>query len=392
MPLVRLTDMLDHAYCHNYAVGAFGIVNMDFLEGVMQAAEACRAPVVLNLIEHHFEHYDFDLFMPAVVAAAQRAEVPVAINLDHCGSLESAKRGIRAGCNSVMVDTAKLGFEDNLRLTLEVAEMAHFCGVAVEGQLGCVPEIEGESGGIGKEPVEYTQHAEARALVERTRVDSLAVSVGTVHGRLQGLPKLDFARLAKVRDAAAIPLVIHGGTGLSDEQYRKLIANGVAKINYYTALSEVAAASIKANATSDAHSYKNITKGVRGALRAEVERCIKAWGSSGRAAEVLAQCRLWREAEQVVSFRMSPNVSPEAAAAMMRQCRQALENIPGVRFVRCGVTPGSEEENRHCWLVRLAGPEALAGYRKHPNHAQFIHLLSQYGSLDGPAIDTELSA
>ena len=389
MPLVNLTDMLNHAYRHSYAVGAFGVVNLDFLEGVMQAAENCRAPVIINLIESHFTHYDFELLMPAVLAAARRSKVPVAIYLDHGSSIESAKRGILAGCNGVMVDPSLLPLDENLKLTREVVALAHACGVAAEGELGYVPEIQEEGAETNPEGLAYTLPAEAKAMVERTGIDCLAVSIGTVHGRMKGIPKLDYTRLAKIREAAGIPLVIHGGTGLSDEQYRKLIAHGVAKINYYTALSETAAEHIKTHATPDKKSYKAITGGVRGAIREEVERCIRIWGSSGRAAEVMAQCRPWREVERIVLYNLPENLSEEASAAVVCQGKEILAAIPGVRRV-LAETAVNGEKRRCCWLVRLATPEVAASFNSHPDQLKFASSLSQLGATDKAAMDFEI--
>jgi fructose-bisphosphate aldolase class II len=291
MPLVHMNDMLGHAYRHAYAVGAFGVVTLDFLEAIIKAAENYRAPVILNLAESHFDYYDFDLLAPAAIAAARRARVPVAIHLDHGRSLESAERAIRAGFSGVMVDCSDQIFEDNLRVTREVVNLAHASGVTVEAELGYVPGGEGENAENLSQEFEYTSHSEARVFVARTGVDCLAVSIGTVHGRMKGAPKLDYARLAKINEAVGIPLVIHGGSGLSDEQFRKLIANGVAKINYYTALSDLAVQHIRDNPNIGDHGYMALKRSIREAVRAEVERCIRLWGSGGRAAEVLEQCR-----------------------------------------------------------------------------------------------------
>lgn len=242
MPLVHFSDLLSHAYRERYAVGAFDLVGLEFLEAALAGAEATRSPVILSLAESHFEHYDFEVLMPAVVAAAHRATVPVAIHLDHGSGLESVQRAIRLGANAVMVDASHLPFADNVACTREVVEFAHACGVPVEGELGYVAGVEGED--AEKHPGEaiYTSPEEARLFVEQTGVDCLAVSVGTVHGRLRGRPRLDFERLARINSALGIPLVIHGGTGLEDGEFRRLIENGVAKINYYTALSDAAAA------------------------------------------------------------------------------------------------------------------------------------------------------
>ena len=390
MPLVHMADMLKHAYHHSYAVGAFGVVNLDFVQGVLQAAEDCRAPVILNLIESHFNYYDLELLMPAVTVAAQRATVPVAICLDHGASIESAVRGIRAGCNGVMVDTSLLPFEENLQITRNVAAMGHACGVAVEGELGYVPGDEDEEGVKTPGGLVYTLASEAKAFVERSGIDFLAVSIGTAHGRLSGTSKLDYARLARINEAVGIPLAIHGGTGLSDDQCRKLIANGVAKINYYTALSEAAGSHIRAHATPDKKSYKMLTRGVRGVIREEVERCIRLWGSSGRAAEVLAQCRPWREVEHVVLYD-APTSSEDAAPSAVQQEKEIMQAIPGVRNVRAGTAVGGEAKYRHCLLVRLASREVITASSKQPDQSRFAKNPLQHNAMNRVAIDFELT-
>jgi len=227
MPLVDMKDMLQHAYRHGYAVGAFDFVSLDFLEGIMMAAENARAPVILNLVESHFSSTDIELLIPAVEAAAARALVPVAIHLDHSASIDNAVKAINRSCNGVKVDAAHMDFTENTQLTKTMVETAHACGVAVEGELGCVPGADGENAERHPGDITYTSLAEAKAYVERTGVDFLAIAIGTMHGDVKGKPKLDYQRLKQINEKLAIPLVIHGGTGLSDDQYRRLIANGV---------------------------------------------------------------------------------------------------------------------------------------------------------------------
>jgi fructose-bisphosphate aldolase class II len=367
MALVQFVDMVNHACRHNYAVGAFGVDDQAMLEGVLAAAESSRAPVILNLIESHFSGRDFELFAPTVVAAARRAAVPVAINFDHGTGLASAERAIAAGCNAVMVDASLQPLSDNLHVTREVAAMAHACGVAVEGELGYVPGVEGESAAEHPGELTYTSAAEARAYVERTGVDCLAVSIGTVHGRMKGVPKLDYNRLAKIHATVGVPLVIHGGTGLTEEQYRRLISHGVAKINYYTGLAEAAARRIRANAAASRSSgYGALQAGVRDAVREEAERCIRAWGSGGRAAEVLGQCRPWQEAAHVALVH-APDASAAGGdiAAVLREGKQALQVIPGVRDIRIGQAAGRDGKYQYCLLVTLASPSAIAAFQDH---------------------------
>ncbi|MBI3480349.1 MAG: class II fructose-bisphosphate aldolase [Nitrosomonadales bacterium] len=392
MPLVHLSDMINHASRHNYAVGAFGVNNLHFLKGIIQAAEERRAPVVLNMIESHFENHDFELLLPAVIAAARRTEVPVAINFDHGTSLASAERAIRAGCNGVMVDTSALLFSDNLWQTRDVVTKAHACGVTVEGELGYVPGVEGEDAKHHPGELTYTSAAEAAGFVERTGVDCLAVSIGTVHGRMKGVPKLDYARLAKIKEAVAVPLVIHGGTGLSDDQFRRLIANGVAKINYYTALADVANRRIKANIAGERKGGQNSPlSGVSDAVREEVERCIHLWGCSGRAAEVLAQCRLWHDAEHIVFYNVSETLSESEIATTLREGKRSLEAIPGVRSIRTSRASQHDGEYRYSLSIGLASKTALEILRNHPTYQRFANTNFWPMITDHIALDLEES-
>jgi fructose-bisphosphate aldolase class II len=171
MALVNMKDMLNHTYREGYAVGAFDVVSIDFVEGIMAAAEQTQSPVILSLAESHFHHFDFDLLMPVVEAAARRATVPVAIHLDHGVSLQTATRAIRLGCNGVMVDGSSHPFEENVRLTCEITAMARGCGVPVEGELGYVPGVEGEDALRHPGELAYTSVAEAERYVAQTGVD-----------------------------------------------------------------------------------------------------------------------------------------------------------------------------------------------------------------------------
>ena len=373
MPLVHLSDMINHAYRHGYAVGAFGVTDLHFLRGIMQAAESCRAPVVLNLIEAHFEDDEFELLMPAVTAAARRADVPVAINFDHGTSLAAAERAIRAGCNGVMVDTSALAFSENMWQTRDIVAMAHACGITVEGELGYVPGIEGENARQHPGELAYTSAAEAVGFIEHTGVDCLAVSVGTVHGRMKGVPRLDYARLAKIKEATSVPLVIHGGTGLSDDQFRRMIANGVAKINYYTALADVASRRIAANvAAMRKGSHSQLLTGVSDAVREEAARCMRLWGSGGRAAEVLAQCRRWQPVNHVVLYNVTEGLSEDKLSSIIREGKTSLQCIPGVLDIRTSKIIQSDDKYSYCLQTDLVSEESLAAYRKHPAYLHFF--------------------
>jgi len=390
MPLVNMLDMLKHAHEHRYAVGAFDLVSLDFLEGIMTAAENTRAPVILSLAESHFEYYDFELAMAATVKAARRASVPVAIHLDHGENLQSVVRGIRLGCNGVMVDASHHPFEENVRITQEVASIAHAVGVPVEGELGYVPGVEGEDAEKHPGEIRYTTPDEAARFVEETGVDFLAVSIGTVHGRMKGEPKLDFERLARINERLDMPLVIHGGTGLSDEQFRRLIENGVTKINYYTALADAAARCIAENVANGAKGYTAQMKGVREAIARECERMIRLWGSAGRAEEVLNAARPWREVAHVIFYNVE-GLNEEQAAELRAHGRKVLSAIPGVLSVDTGhaIQP-ADPKYRYLWYVRFCQPEVIGYYRDHPEHVRYADEHFRPVAGDRITIDFEL--
>jgi len=362
--LVDMGDMLRHARADGYAVGAFDPISPDFLQAIIAGAENQHSPVILSLAESHDAYIDPELLMPAVRVAAERASVPVAIHLDHGSSLEAAVRGIRQGCNGVMVDASTEPLEENIARTRAVVEMAHACGIPVEGKLGYVTGVEGKEAEHPPGAVIHTSPEEAERYVEETGVDFLAVSIDTVHGRRHGESRQDFERLG-------IPLTLLGGTDLNDQQCRSLVTSGVAKINYHTALAEGAGSAIRKNAQKEENrSYTDLVRSVQGAIRAEVEHCISRWGGVGRADEVMAACRPWREVEHLIVYNLS-DTSPEEAGAMMAEGRRILGAIPGVRQVITGTSIREDDPYRYCWLVRFAHPAVIDSYREHPDHQAF---------------------
>ncbi len=372
MPLINMRDMLYHAYENNYAVGAFDLVSLDFLEAVIDAAESCRSAVVLSIAQPHFAHYDFELMLPAVEAAAKRATVPVAIQLDHGNNLETVIKAINLGCNGVMLDASDQDFSDNIEHTRTVAEMAHQCGVSVVGELGYVAGREGE--GAEQHPGEtaFTLPSEAKAYVERTGVDFLAVSIGTVQGRMNGRAKLDYVRLKQLNQAVNIPLVIHGGSGLNEDQFHKLTSNGVAKIDYYTALSDVAAKAMRKRSKGNPNgSFTDLKKDVKAAIGEEVQRCLRQWGSAGRAAEVLERCEPWLPVEHLIVHNVSAQ-SDRSPDSLMAEGKRILSQIPGVREVFTGVAMKENSEYSFCWSVRFTHEAALDSFRRHQGFESFL--------------------
>jgi len=365
--------MLYHAYENNYAVGAFDLVSLDFLEAVIDAAEICRSAVILSIAEPHFAHYDFELMLPAVEAAAKRASVPVAIQLDHGSSLESVIKAINLGCNGVMLDVSSQEFSDNIEKTLAVVEAAHGCGVSVVGELGYVAGKMGE--GAEQHPGEsaFTIPSEAKAYVEKTGVDFLAVSIGTVQGRMDGRAKLDYSRLKQLKQAVNIPLVIHGGSGLNEDQFHKLTSNGVAKIDYYTALSDTAAKAMRKGCKENPKgSFTDLKKDVKNAICSEVQRCIRQWGSAGRAAEVLERCKPWLTVERLIVHNVVAN-SSEPLNNILLEGKELLSTIPGVREVFTGEAMQDNSKYQFCWLVKFTHKAVLENFRDDRDFSQFLN-------------------
>ena len=386
MPLVNMKDMLEHAHRNAYAVGAFDLVSLDFLQGIIEAAEQTESPVILSLAESHFDYFDFELAMRATEAAAMRASVPVAIHLDHGASLQSAIDAIRLGCNGVMVDASQQALADNIASTRQITGMAHACGVPVEGELGYVPGVEGEDAERHPGEVAYTTVEDASRYVEQTGVDFLAVSIGTVHGRMQGQPQLDFERLQQINQALGIPLVIHGGTGLSDDQFRQLIANGVAKINYYTALSDAAARQIGVNMEAGGKGYTALVKDLRPVIAEETARCMQLWGSTGRAGELLQHCQPWLPVEHLIIYNVT-GLDVARTQEMIAEGRRVLSAIPGVREVFTGEAVKQDAAYRYSWLVRFCHPAVIDSYRDHPAHVAFADKLFRPVAAERISID-----
>lgn len=289
MPLVNIKSMLHHAYHHGYAVGAFGVASWDILEGVIAAAESARAPIILSVSKSYPGADNITSLARAVIEMGQCASIPVAFQIEVEDDPKVAEAAINMGCSGIVFNASMHQLPDNVALTRRVVGMATPAGVLIVGQVG---QLETDATNEGADSVANgaTSPLEAKYYVERTGVGCLAVSVNRMNSSGN---KYDFTRLAKINQAIGIPLGIHGSAGFTDDQFRRMISFGAAKINYSAALLDVAARRIRENALAGVEDYASTMKGVRDAVHLEVERCIKIWGSGGRAAEVLLQCRVW---------------------------------------------------------------------------------------------------
>ncbi len=246
MALVALKELLAEAMRDGYAVGGFDAGEHGFAEAIIQAAEETGAPLVLMIPESFLKFVDMNNFFVYLTQRIRSSPVRIDLHLDHASSYESCLRAIHYGFTSVMFDGSLLPYEENIYLTRKVVEAAHAAGVSVEAELGHVGGDEKTlAKGYAADERFFTEPDEAADFVERTGVDALAISFGTVHGVYRGAPKLDLERLSAIRSRVAVPLVMHGGSGLSDEDFKNAIKCGINKINYFTAVSFAAVEAIK---------------------------------------------------------------------------------------------------------------------------------------------------
>lgn len=234
MALVTTKQLLLDAQKGGYAVGAFNVENMEMVQAVVAAAEELRSPVIMQTTPSTVKYANLNYFYENVKVAAQESSVPVVIHLDHGNSFELAMQAYRTGYTSIMIDGSHEGFEDNTALTSAVVKACHPGEVPIEAELGKVGGKEDDLDGGEGDP--YTNPQEAAEFVERTGIDSLAVAIGTAHGVYKGVPKLDFSRLSEIRKAVSIPLVLHGTSGVPDEDVAECIKRGICKVNYATDL------------------------------------------------------------------------------------------------------------------------------------------------------------
>ncbi|WP_144743583.1 class II fructose-bisphosphate aldolase [Enorma burkinafasonensis] len=233
--LVTTKEMLLDAQKNHYAVGAFNIENLEFVMAVLAAAEETKSPVIMQTTPGTVKTAGLDYFYGMVKAAAERASVPVALHLDHGDGFDRCMQALRVGYTSVMIDGSHESFEDNIALTASVARVGAAMGVPVEAELGKVGGKEDDGPAVeGENP--YTDPEEAREFVERTGCTSLAIGVGTAHGVYTETPHIEQDVVKAIRAAVDVPLVLHGTSGVPDEQVAEAVKNGICKVNYATEL------------------------------------------------------------------------------------------------------------------------------------------------------------
>lgn len=233
MPYVTSEDMLRDAQAGGYAVGAFNVENMEMVKAVIAAAEELHAPVMLQTTPSTIKYGTLETYAAIVRAEAEKASVPVCLHLDHGSSYDLAMRALQAGYSSIMIDGSKLDFEGNIEVSKRVADVGRAMHIPVEAELG---KVGGKEDDLVAAADTNTDPAEAKEFVARTGITSLAVAIGTAHGFYIGTPVLDKERLSEIRAVVDIPLVLHGASGLTEEDVRDCVKRGICKVNFATEL------------------------------------------------------------------------------------------------------------------------------------------------------------
>jgi fructose-bisphosphate aldolase class II len=284
MPSIPVQDILRDAFEKRYGVGAFNIVNDMTIEAVLAAAAETRSPVIVQVSLKTVKQMGARLIALMFEEMARRVSVPAALHLDHCPDRKVIEDCIEAGWSSVLFDASKLSFEDNLAQTREVVALAHQHGVAVEGELEA---IQGVEDGVGSEyGGAVVALDKAVQFIRETGIDSFAPAIGTAHGLYKGEPRINFDRVSEIVAAEPIPLVIHGGTGLSDEVFHELIRRGAVKTNISTQLKITLADSFRKYLNERPTEYDplKLLNAVKKDVQAMAAGFMRAFGSAGRAA------------------------------------------------------------------------------------------------------------
>ncbi len=280
MSLYNLKKILENAGRERYAVGNFDVFNIEMLIGVLEAAEETRSPVILAYGEGFEELIPMESFAKVMVDMACRATVPVAVHLDHAVSLEMILRAVHSGFTSVMIDASDKPLAENVEITKRVVQICRVFDLSVEAELG---HVSGLKGLYGSDEYIYTDVEEAKRFSEETGIDALAVAIGTVHGVYMNEPRLNIERLKKISEVVHQPLVLHGGSGLSPDDFKNTIINGISKINIFTDLTLAATKYICEGAKDEEMPYIGQCVNIARAVKREAIKKMEIFGSCGKA-------------------------------------------------------------------------------------------------------------
>lgn len=259
MALEKLDVVLNKAKAGRYAVGAYNFINMEMVYGILEAAQERNVPVILQFAQVFEPIVNISRMGKMLVAAAESASVPVVVHLDHGQDLDMVKRCVDLGFTGIMIDASGKPFEENVAVTSAVVDYCKPLGIPVEAELGHV----GEGASYDLSTYAYTDASLAGEFVARTGISALAVAIGNAHGAYKSTPKINFEVLSEVEKNVSVPLVLHGASGISDEDIRKCIAGGITKINIFTELTQQIMTEVNALYTSDQWGLFGISRAIQ---------------------------------------------------------------------------------------------------------------------------------
>ncbi|TCK92418.1 fructose-bisphosphate aldolase [Natranaerovirga hydrolytica] len=282
--LVSGKEILDAAHQSGYAVGAFNTINLETSQAIIEAAEEEQAPVIIQTSQNAIKYAGIEEIYSIVKGLADKASVPICLHLDHGTDLDVVMQCLRTGWTSVMYDGSKYELQENIDITKRVVETAHPMGVAVEAELGKIGGVEDHIV-VSDKDATMTDPNEAIEFVKATNVDYLAIAIGTAHGMYKGKPELDFDRLNTIKKSLNMPIVLHGASGISEEDIKKAVSLGVNKINIDTelrlAFQKTMHKLIQDN--PDVYDPRKMLKPTTLAIKEVVKGKIKMFGSCGKA-------------------------------------------------------------------------------------------------------------
>lgn len=290
--LVNMNEVLLPARKNQYAVGLFNAVNLELARGIINAAETTQSPVIMGTAEVLFPYGPLEEVSYYLIPMAKKANVPVVVHLDHGLNKDTCLKALELGFSSIMYDCSTDSYEENVKKVKEMADIAHSYGATIEGELGHVGDNEGSAEGDSRleDPSKfYTDPKMAKDFVEKTGVDALAIAVGTAHGAYKLPPKLDFERIRTIAKTVDVPLVLHGGSGLTDQDFKRAIKEGISKVNIFT---DINIAAVEA----EFKKFTDMNKGIIDLIPAAVEavkqetmKKMKLFSSEGKAIDVMGK-------------------------------------------------------------------------------------------------------
>ena len=284
--LVNMKEMLEKAREGKYAVGLFNAVNVEMARAIIETAEELNAPVIVGTAEVLLPAMNLERVAEYLVPMAKKAKVPVCVHYDHGLTFEKCMEALQLGFSSVMYDCSTDSYEDNVAKVAEMVKICHAMGASVEGELGHVGDNEGSAEGsdhLLDPSAFFTDVSLARDFVERTGVDALAVAVGNAHGDYKFPPKLDFDRISDIADRTGVPLVLHGGSGLSDSDFRTAVQRGICKVNIFTDIDKAGKAGIEEGIAAGAKTLMGLIPYSIAAMKKVVANKMELFGSVGKA-------------------------------------------------------------------------------------------------------------